>query len=220
MNRFAPRLRDFPHFFLFAVALLLYVGSSQAQVPTPATITSEQATLHIETNLVVLPVRVTGPDGNFIDGLTREQFRVRENGRPQPITLFEREDTPVTLGLIVDHSRSMGPKLSGVAEAVAAFARSSNPNDEMFVVDFGDNVVVELPGGRPFTSDPRDLQQAITAVEARGMTALYDAIAEGFNHVQAGRWDKKALIVVSDGGDNASGRKYADVLELARRHKP
>jgi Ca-activated chloride channel family protein len=117
----------------------------------------------------------------------------------------------------VDHSRSMGPKLPGVAAAVSAFAQSSDPDDEMFVVDFSDNVSVELLDGKPFTSDPRELAQAVSAVSARGMTALYDAVAEGLNHLQLGRWEKKALIIVSDGGDNASGRKYADVLELARR---
>jgi Ca-activated chloride channel family protein len=78
-------------------------------------------------------------------------------------------------------------------------------------------VSVELPGGKPFTSNPRELAQAVSGVSARGMTALYDAVAEGLNHLQFGRSDKKALIIVSDGGDNASGRKYADVLELARR---
>jgi len=111
----------------------------------------------------------------------------------------------------------MGPKLQNVAAAVSAFAQSSNPEDEMFVVDFGDRVSVELPGGKPFTSNPGDLAQAVSAVSARGMTALYDAVAEGLNHLQLGRSDKKALIIVSDGGDNASKRKYADVLELARR---
>jgi VWFA-related protein len=142
---------------------------------------------------------------------------VYENGRRQPVTLFRQEDTAVTVGLVVDHSRSMGPKLPGVSAAVSAFAQSSNPNDEMFVVDFSDNVSVELPGGKPFTSNSRELAQAVSAVSARGMTALYDAVGEGLNHLQLGRWDKKALIIVSDGGDNASGRKYADVLDLAHR---
>jgi Ca-activated chloride channel family protein len=123
----------------------------------------------------------------------------------------------VTVGLVVDHSRSMGMKLPGVSAAVSSFAQSSDPDDEMFVVDFSDNVSVELPGGKPFTSNPRELAQAVSAVSARGMTALYDAVAEGLNHMQLGRWDKKALIIVSDGGDNASGRKYAEVLEMAHR---
>jgi Ca-activated chloride channel homolog len=205
---------------LLAVMLLLSGAAVHARTQKSAQSTSkDQGTISVETALVVLPVRVTGPDGDFVSGLTQEQFRVYEDGRQQPITLFRQEDTPVTVGLVVDHSRSMGSKLSGVAAAVSAFAHSSNPADEMFVVDFSDNVSVELPGGEPFTNNPRELAQAVSAVSARGMTALYDAVAEGLNHLQLGHSDKKALIIVSDGGDNASGRKYADVLILARRSK-
>lgn len=201
-----------------SVALLLSCAVAYAGPPQPAQSNpTDQGTISVETALVVLPVRVTGSDGDFISGLTQEQFRVYENGRGQPITLFRQEDTAVTVGLVVDHSRSMAPKLPGISAAVSAFAQSSNPDDEMFVVDFSDKVSVELPGGKPFTSNPRELAQAVSAVSARGMTALYDAVAEGLNHLQLGRWDKKALIIVSDGGDNASGRKYADVLNLAHR---
>lgn len=190
-----------------------YAGTPQSSQSNPA----DQATISVETTLVVLPVRVTGPHGDFVPGLTQEQFRVYEDGRRRPITLFQQEDSPVTVGMVVDHSRSMGSKLPGVSAAVSAFAQSSNPNDEMFVVDFSDNVSVELPGGKPFTSNPRELAQAVSEVSARGRTALYDAVAEGLDHLQLGRWDKKALIIVSDGGDNASGWKYKDILELARR---
>jgi Ca-activated chloride channel family protein len=203
--------------FVTAV-LLLCAAAAYARTPQSAQSTSAgQGTISVETALVVLPVRVTGADGDFVSGLAQERFRVYEDGRRQPITLFRQEDTPVTVGLVVDHSSSMGPKLSGVAAAVSAFAQSSNPDDEMFVVDFSDNVSVELPGGKPFTSNPQELAQAVSAVSARGMTALYDAVAEGLNHLQLGRSDKKALIIVSDGGDNASGRKYSDILELSRR---
>jgi Ca-activated chloride channel family protein len=203
---------------LLVVVLLLCDGAAHARIPEPAQSTlADQGTISVVTELVVLPVRVTGADGDFVPGLTQEQFRVSEDGRRQPISLFRQEDTPVTVGLVVDHSSSMGPKLQSVAAAVSAFANSSNPEDEMFVVDFSDNVSVELPGGMPFTSSPRELAQAVSAVSARGMTTLYDAVAEGLNHLEIGRSDKKALIIVSDGGDNASKRKFADVLDLARR---
>jgi Ca-activated chloride channel homolog len=203
---------------IVAAGMLLCSATAYARTPQPAqSASADQGTISVLTQLVVLPVRVTSADGDFVSGLTREQFRVFEDGRQQPITLFRQEDTPVTVGLVVDHSSSMGPKLKGVAAAVSAFAQSSNPEDEMFVVDFSDNVSVKLPGGKPFTSNPQDLARAVSEVSARGMTALYDAVAEGLNHLQLGRSDKKALIIVSDGGDNASKRKYADVLELARR---
>lgn len=198
--------------------LLVSCTALHADTPQPAPSTfEEQGTISVVTELVVLPVRVTGPNGDFVSGLTQDQFRVYENGRQQPITLFRQEDTPVTVGLVVDHSRSMGPNLPNVAAAVTAFAKSSNPEDEMFVVDFGDTVSLELAGGKPFTSNPQELAQAVSAVSARGMTRLYDAVAEGLNHLQIGRSDKKALIIVSDGGDNASRRKFAEVLELAQR---
>jgi len=206
------------HQGVLAAALLVCCGAGYANSQLSAQPNAQsRGIISVETSLVVLPVRVTGANGDFASGLAQDQFRVIENGRQQPITLFHQEDTPVTVGLVVDHSRSMGPKLAGVSAAVSGFARSSNPDDEMFVVDFSDSVAIEEPGGKPFTNDPQELALAVSEVSARGMTALYDAIAQGLDHLQKGRWDKKALIIVSDGGDNASRRKYADILELAHR---
>ncbi len=177
---------------------------------------THQPVLSSRTDLVRIPVAVVDSQGNFVAGLKVENFRVFEDGQRQNITFFEQENTPVTVGLIVDHSGSMGPKLRDVAAAVLAFAHSSNPDDEMFVVDFDDSVSVELLHGKPFTSDPEELRGAVTAVSARGQTALYDAIAEGFLHLQLGRWNKKALLVVSDGGDNISRNTFKQALEMAR----
>jgi Ca-activated chloride channel homolog len=142
---------------------------------------------------------------------------VYEDGQLQRVSLFQQEDTPVAVGLVVDHSRSMGPKLAEVAAAIFSFARSSNVQDEMFVVDFSDSVSLELPGGKPFTHDPTELASADSAVSAGGRTALYDGVYEGLKHLDLAHGDKKALIIVSDGGDNASKHKYAEVLALARR---
>jgi Ca-activated chloride channel family protein len=111
----------------------------------------------------------------------------------------------------------MGPKLSDVASAVSSFAHSSNPQDEMFIVDFNDNVSIELMNGKPFSDDAEQLEEALTAVSARGRTALYDAVNEGLNHLQYGHWEKKALVIVSDGGDNASHLTYSQVLTQARQ---
>lgn len=176
-----------------------------------------QSTISVTTDLVVLPVSVTDSKGSFVSGLRSENFHVVEDGRPQKVTLFTEEDNPVTVGLVVDRSRSMQPKLRGVAAAAFAFAHSSNPEDEMFVVDFSDGVSIERIGGKEFTSDAKELEQAVARVPASGQTALYDAILKGLDHLRLGRRDKKALVIVSDGGDNASGHKFADVLDLARR---
>jgi len=200
--------------------LLLFLAPSAfpgLNEPSPQQQTSSpRPSLSSRTDLVALPVSVTDGHGDFVAGLTVANFTVLEDGRPQKVEFFEQENTPLTVGLIVDHSGSMAPKLRDVAAAVLAFAHSSNPDDEMFVVDFDDSVSVELLHGKPFTSNPEDLSEAVTAVSARGQTALYDAIAEGFVHLKLGRWNKRALLVVSDGGDNISRNTFDQVLAMAR----
>jgi Ca-activated chloride channel homolog len=191
------------------------LAGSRATWPFAST-SDSQKPISVTSELVSVPVSVTDAQGNFVPGLSRENFRIYEDNRPQEISLFEQEDTPVSVGLLVDHSGSMESKLSNVASAVAAFAHSSNPRDEMFVVDFGDDVTVELMGGKAFTSDSGDLQQAVLAVSARGRTALYDAVAEGLIHLRLARWPKKSLILISDGGDNASHNRYSQIRASAR----
>ncbi|MFZ0635198.1 MAG: VWA domain-containing protein [Candidatus Acidiferrales bacterium] len=204
-----------------ATAGLLFCGlagfaQSQSSPPAP-TSTSVPSGISVETELVVLPVSVTDAKGDVVLGLGQQDFRVYDDGRLQKVTMFQQRDTPVTVGLIVDHSRSMGAELPEVAAAVSSFAQSSNPSDEMFVVDFNDDVSVELMDGKPFSNDPKELAKAVSAVRARGRTALYDAVAEGVLHLQLGHSDRKALIIVSDGGDNASQQKFSQVLALAQR---
>jgi Ca-activated chloride channel family protein len=175
-----------------------------------------QARIAVSTELVLLPVKVTNAQGKFVSGLKLEDFRVYEDGQQVKPTVFEEGDVPVTVGLVVDHSRSMGSKLSGVVAAVSSFTHSSNPQDEMFVVDFNDDVSIELMKGKAFSNDAKELGEALTAVSARGRTALYDAVSEGLHHLQYGHKEKKALVIISDGGDNASHLKYAQVLKQAR----
>ena len=213
----SQKLERFRSCYCLAALLLLYGLSGYSQsLPAPPSPPAPH-TIVAKTELVVLPVRIVDVNGEFVSGLSPDNFRVYEDGRLQRISLFQQEDTPVTVGLVVDHSRSMGPKLAEVATAIVSFAQSSNPQDEMFVVDFNENVSLELLGGKPFTNNTKDLEQAVGAISARGQTALYDAVNEGLNHLQLARGDKKALVIVSDGGDNASQHKYADVLALARR---
>ena len=199
---------------LFTAALLGAGRASLAQSPTAPPASSA---ISVQTELVVLPVNVTDAKGNAVLGLREESFRVYEDGRLQRIAMFQQGDTPITVGLIVDHSRSMGSQLPEVADAVSSFARSGNAHDEMFVVDFNDDVSVELLNGKPFTDDPKELAKAVFSVRARGRTALYDAVAEGLLHLQLGHYERKALIIISDGGDNASVQKLSQVLELAQK---
>jgi VWFA-related protein len=166
--------------------------------------------------LVVLPVLVTDKQGKFITDFTRDRFVVFDNGRPVPITLFTNEDTPVTIGLVIDASTSMRPKMAEVLAASLAFARSSNPDDEVFALRFNDDVE-ELPAHRfLLASDIGALEAAVAGVVPDGRTALYDALLAGLDRLAAGSRARKALVVVSDGGDNASTATRDQVLARAR----
>jgi VWFA-related protein len=169
----------------------------------------------VDVALVVLHATVTDRQGGFVSNLGERDFEVYENGVSQRIQLFRNEDIPVSVGLVVDHSTTMRPKLAEVSAATRTFVRSSNREDEMFVVNFNEAVSLGLPGTIRFTNDTAELENAIATAPAGGQTALYDAIAKALEELQAGSRDRKALIVVSDGGDNASARSLAQVMKLA-----
>ena len=167
--------------------------------------------------LVVLPVVVSDKQGRYISDLPIDKFIVYDNGRRVPVELFTNEDTPVTVGLIVDASGSMRPKLADVISAAMAFARSSNPQDELFAIRFNDDVQHVIPG-RPFllASDADDFEKAMRAVRADGQTALYDGVMAGLDHLQNGARARKVLVIISDGGDNVSDATLDAVLARAR----
>jgi Ca-activated chloride channel family protein len=176
-----------------------------------------QATFSVRTEMVVLPVTVIDRTGQPVAGLASDDFRVFDNGRRQPILMFRGGDVPVTVGLIVDNSQSMRGKLTAVNAAIAGFARSGRTDDEMFVVGFNDRATLQsLPGATLFTHDAGALSAALNAGTSAGRTALYDAVALGLRHLAHGQAARKALIVVTDGGDNASELKYGQVRDLAR----
>ena len=195
----------------FAVLVMLsssFSGLSSAQEPVFRSGSSE---------LVVLPVTVTDKQGRFVSDLPSAQFAVFDNGRRVPIELFTNEDTPVTVGLVIDASGSMRPKIGEVIAASLRFARLSNPQDELFAVRFNDDVqdVVPVP---PFllAGDLVDLENAVSSIHPDGRTALYDGVMDGLDHLAAGTRARKVLIVISDGGDNASAATLDTVLARAR----
>ena len=205
---------------LLALVLMLACSIAKAQSFAPRLPPLEHEQQHaisVISELVVLPVRVTDAGGNFVSGLAENDFRVYDERRLRDISLFQREDAPVSVGLVIDHSGSMELKLPNVTTAVSEFAHSGNSEDEMFVVDFNDNVVTEPLDGKAFTNNSVELEKAVEAVSAHGRTALYDAVAEGINHLQLSHLQRKALIVISDGGDNASHSKRSEIVELARQ---
>ena len=189
-------------------------------MPIPLLLTAfllVQAVISVRTELVTVPVIVTDGRGRHVSGLRQDDFRVYEDGRPQPIAVFHHGDAPVTLGLVVDRSQSMRPKTPAVRAAVSALLRANRPDDELFAVGFNDRVSLALPDGRPFTSDATTLERAVSAVPTGGRTALYDGVVEALRHLQLGPTKKSVLIVISDGGDNASRATYAQVRALARQ---
>jgi VWFA-related protein len=191
-------------------------GVAMAQVGRSAP-ESEPFKLSVDVDQVMLHISVQDRQGGFVSGLKENDFSVFEDGRPQKIRFFLREDVPVTVGMVVDNSSSMHPKRKEVIAAALSFADSSNREDEMFLVDFNERVWLGLPDELQFTSTRDELKRALERMEPGGKTALYDAILLGLNHLAAGSKDKKVLIVVSDGGDNASEHKLDEVLHLAGR---
>lgn len=203
--------RGEPHIVTSAILpILLLATPLTAQVQEPFSIA-------VDLNLVVLHASVHDRKGHDVVNLREQDFALYEDGTRQTIRLFRREDTPVTVGLVVDHSGSMAPKIGDVTAAASVFAQSSNPMDEMFVVNFNEKVFYGLPGDHEFTDKPAELRDAIGRAPVAGRTALYDAIAAGLARVQAGHWDKKVLVVVSDGGDNASTNTLAGITAMAER---
>jgi VWFA-related protein len=155
--------------------------------------------------------------GAPVSGLNEKSFQVYEDKALQQIESFSHEDIPVTIGLVIDSSGSMRPKRPDVISAALAFARSSNAEDQMFVVNFNEHVSMGLPANTPFTNNAAQLESALSRKALTGMTALYDAIAVALEQLQKGKWDKKVLIVVSDGGDNASKRNLAEVMSMVNQ---
>jgi Ca-activated chloride channel homolog len=167
--------------------------------------------------LVVLPVVVTDTQGRYISDLARERFTVFDNGRRTPIEIFTNEDTPLTIGLVIDSSGSMRLKMAEVVSASLAFARLSNPQDELFAIRFNDDVQ-KVIRDRQFllAQDQAALSIALRSMRPDGRTALYDALMAGIDQLALGSRARKVLVVISDGGDNASEAVLETVLARAR----
>ena len=199
------RLRAILTVFMTSLAVLI---TAQDQSPSFLASSSE---------LVVLPVIVVDKRGGFVTDLGRERFAVYDNGRRREISLFTNEDTPVTVGLIIDNSGSMRPRMPEVIVGTTAFARSSNPDDELFTLAFNDSVVESGSRSLLTAADGGTLESQLRSMVPQGRTALYDALVAGLDRVEQGGQARKALVLMSDGGDNASRSTLQDVLARARR---
>ena len=175
----------------------------------------QELAISVNVDLVVLQATVRDRKGVVPGDLRKEDFTVFEEGVRQSISVFRHEDLAVTAGLVVDHSGSMRAKLADVVAAARAFVRLSSAEDEMFVVNFNENVTLGLLAPIRFTNRQDEISDAVARTGAAGQTALYDAVVEGLRQLRGGSREKKVLVVISDGADNASRHKLADVLRLA-----
>ena len=205
---------------LIAIVLLGYLLSTATSCSTagqPVRPSDEEATIHLNVNLIQLSAYVVDASGKRVSGLERSDFQLFVDGKPKPITSFETDDAPVAGGILVDNSASMTHKGPEVVAAALAFARVSNPMDQMFVIHFSGQVRLGLPADQPFTSDISELELALSQFSAEGTTALYDALMLGTAQFQKTRLDRKVLLVVSDGGDNSSRASFEDALNSAEK---
>jgi Ca-activated chloride channel family protein len=178
-----------------------------------AALPQDQPVFKAQSELVVLHVMVKDRKGAYVGGLTADAFHVSEEKRPQAIRFFAAEDAPVTVGLVIDSSGSMAHARDRVIAASTAFVESSNPQDEVFGIVFNDDVRSVLTASARFTSDANTLRGALAAAFVpSGRTTLYDAIVNGLAYVATGTRDRRVLVVLSDGGDNASLATFADAL--------
>lgn len=162
-----------------------------------------------DTRLVVLHASVTDRKGKLLTNLNQNAFKVFENGQPQTVKIFRREDVPVSLGIVIDDSGSMMTKRSRVEAAAVAMVRASNPQDEVFIVNFNDDAFLDVP----FTNDVHKMEQGLARIDSRGGTAMRDAIGMSLDYMrQKAQKDKKVLMVITDGNDNASNVSLEKVV--------
>ena len=192
-----------------ALALALVTAQSGTAQEAPDFSTTSE--------LVVLHVAVKDKNGRYVNGLERDAFRISENKLPREISFFSNQDAPVTVGLLIDSSGSMRPHRDLVIAASLTFSKAMNPEDEFFVLGFNEQIHAPLPSSAPFTQHEPTLRVAlIQAIKAVGQTAVYDAVSAGLSYVRKGGFDRQVLVIVSDGGDNASSVTRSRVLAKAQ----
>ena len=174
-------------------------------------------TIRSEVRLVLLDVSVKNKRGGFVTGLSAGNFRVFDNGHPQSITVFDRGDEPVTVGILVDESLSMAPRRTAVVTGALTLIEQSNPRDQVFVLHFNENVRRGLPDSMLFSDNLDQLRAALGRGVPQGRTALYDAVIAGLRQLELGRASKKALVVISDGEDTASRYKRRDMVHIVEK---
>jgi VWFA-related protein len=174
-------------------------------------------TFSASSDLVVLHVTVRDKKGAYVTGLTRDDFHVIEDGTAQNVSLFTDTDTPATIGFLIDASGSMYQHRPLTIASATAFADASHPQDEIFALAFNEHVTPVLPSVAPFTNEGSVLREALERhIKSRGRTALYDAISRGVDYLSGGKRERKVLVLLSDGGDNASQTGKEEAVRKAQ----
>jgi Ca-activated chloride channel homolog len=168
--------------------------------------------IKVDVPLVLINVTVTDPMNRFVTGLEKEHFQIKEDKVDQTITQFGAEDAPLSMGIVFDASGSMGYKMSKAREAVAQFFKTANPEDEFFLAQFNDRP--QMVTG--FTNSLEEIQNELTFTQSKGRTALLDAIYLALNKMKEAKNTKKALLVISDGGDNSSRYTEREIKRLVK----
>jgi VWFA-related protein len=171
-----------------------------------------RANLRVDTTLVPIPVAVTDPQSRFVTGLGKENFRLYEDKVEQEITHLSSEDTPLSVGVVFDTSGSMGTKLSWSRQAVSQFLKTANPEDEFFLIEFNDRPQLAVR----FTPNAEEIRNHLTFTQAKGSTALLDALYLAMNQMKKARNPRKAILIISDGGDNSSRYTEREVKNAVR----
>src|SRR5271154_3106371 len=218
-RRFAAGTRGlFFSLFLCGLGLLPFAALAQIPLPNSQPLPPDQtqgpakpgSSIKVDVSLVVLHTTVLDDRGRFADGLKEENFRVFEDKGEQKLSVFKREDVPVSMGLVIDNSGSMRDKRPRVNEAAITLVEASNKQDEAFVVNFNDDFYLDLD--KDFTNSVPELKEALERIDSRGSTALFDALIGSLDHLKKAKRDKRVLLVVTDGEDNSSHNSLEKTL--------
>ncbi|MCO5352940.1 MAG: VWA domain-containing protein [Bryobacteraceae bacterium] len=204
---------------LLAGLSLLYAQAPRPNItprPKPAAPESETdritPNLRIDTNLVLIPVTVTTPMNQFVTGMDKENFRLFEDKVEQEVSYFASFDAPLSVGLVFDASGSMGQKLAKSRQAASQFFKTANPEDEFFLIQFNDRPQMVVD----YTRDTEEIMTRLTFTQAKGRTSLLDGMYQALLHLRKGKNPRKAILVISDGGDNSSRYTESEVRNLLK----